>query len=444
MEVSEILADAQLEAVVIGAALTAPDVAEELCERLVPEDFADPRYREAWRAINATLRQGQCDIITVATTVDQARCPGLTRMALAEMVANCPSVELGLQAVARLKNLRERRELHEVGLRLATAAADRSQEPDACSAEAIRALAEVTRVRSGAITAAEALPEAMAYLQRLRDGDPGASGLPTGFAKLDRYLQLRPGELTVVGARPSVGKSAFLLCVALNAARQGKPVLLASCEMSSRELVLRALPAFSGIAVSDIREGAVARAVWTRVEEAEREVSRLPLRIYDRGRCRVADVARESRAMQRKEGLALVCVDYLGLLTPVRTPPNRTKENEIAEISADLKAAAMQLRVPLLVAAQLNREAESRKPDLPTLRHLRDSGAIEQDADNVLLLHRDRDADKATVIVAKQRNGQAGIAIALPFNPKLTRFSDVPEADDPGALIRTQTDSDGL
>jgi replicative DNA helicase len=104
----------------------------------------------------------------------------------------------------------------------------------------------------------------------------------------------------------------------------------------------------------------------------------------------------------------------------VRTPKSRTKENEVAELSGDLKAAAMQLGVPLMVAAQLNRDAEGNRR--PTLRHLRDSGAIEQDADNVLLLHRDRDAETVVLTIAKQRNGLAGIELDLPFDPKLTRF----------------------
>jgi replicative DNA helicase len=305
-------------------------------------------------------------------------------------------------------------------MRLAASAADRSQDPEESATEAIRALTRATQIRTGAVALAETLPEAMAYLQALCSGDQAAAGLSTGFAPIDRYLLLRPGELTVVGARPSVGKSSFLLSVAARAAGNGHPALLVTCEMGARELALRLLSASAGTAVSDVREGAVSDRTWAGLQAAGEDLAKLPLRIYDRGRCRVSDVVREARGMQRSGGLRLVVVDYLGLLTPVRTPKSRTKENEVAELSGDLKAAAMQLGVPLMVAAQLNRDAEGNRR--PTLRHLRDSGAIEQDADNVLLLHRDRDAETVVLTIAKQRNGLAGIELDLPFDPKLTRF----------------------
>jgi replicative DNA helicase len=419
--------DCRMESLIVGAALIAPDVAERLSESLSADDFGDPRNRELWRAIGATLAAGRCDPLTVAAAVHLpdfglSQCLALTR--------ECPSIELAFAAVDDLKMARERRELHAVGMHLAESAGDRTLEPADVAAEAVKSLTAATRIRSGAVTVADVLPEAVAYLQRLRDGDPTAAGLPTGFHALDRYLSLRPGELTIVGARPSVGKSALLLCIALNVARAGGPVLLVTCEMSARELTVRALACLSGVSAGDIQHGAVSATTWERIEDARRDLAALPLRISDKGRCRVSDVVREARAMQRREGLALVCVDYLGLLAPVRTPKTRTKENEIAELSGDLKAAAMALRVPLLVASQLNREAEAKDQMLPSLKHLRDSGAIEQDADNVLLLHRKRDGTEATVVLAKQRNGQAGLDIRLAFNSKLTRFADIGAAND--------------
>lgn len=413
------IADKPLEAMAIGAALTAPDVAEDLASLLSVDDFSDMKHRGLWEAIVATAKAGQCDVLTVA-----AACPGVDRADLVGLMQACPSPELGLQAAEQLQTLRNRRELHTIGMALAAAAADRSTDPEDAVAEAVRGLSDATRIRAGAVTIADAMPDAMDFLERLRDGDPEAAGLSTGFTKLDRYMRLRAGELTIVGARPSVGKSAFLLTVALNVARAGHPALLVSCEMSARELVLRALPAFSGVPVSAICDGAVSAATWALVEDAERELCRLPLRFYDRGRCKVGDIAREAKAMQRSGGLGLVLVDYIGLLTPVRTPRTRTKENEVAELSGDLKALAMNLHVPVIVASQLNREVENKKLEVPTLRHLRDSGAIEQDADNVLLLHRDRDESSVRVIVAKQRNGQGGLDVTLAFSPKLTQFSD--------------------
>ncbi len=418
----DVIADAALEVQAIGAALADHETAEALTGQLGPDDFADMSNREVWRAVAAAVAAGDCNLVAVHTGIDKARGAGVNLARLVELQNACPTRENGFQAVARLKALRNRRELQAIAAHMMSSAGDQSREVEDIVAEAVRALADAAHPRCGAPALADVLPAAMDHLRRLRDGDLSAAGLSTGFVGLDPYLQLRPRELTVIGARTSVGKTAFLLCVALNAAQAGGPALFVTCEMSAQAIATRALAIHSGISTEDIRCGAVAHATWQRIEDAAAALAVLPLRIADLGHCRVSQIDHEARAMRQRQGLALICVDYLGILTAVRTSRSRTKENEIAELSGDLKALAMNLGVPMLVAAQLNRNAEG--SEAPRLRDLRDSGAVEQDADNVLLLIRDRDSDDAQLAIAKQRNGRTGLVVPLTFDRPTCRFQD--------------------
>lgn len=284
----------------------------------------------------------------------------------------------------------------------------------------------------GASTApmSEVLGEVMAEIERRRLG--GSQGLPTGFRDVDQFVTMNPGDLIIVAARPSIGKTAFAAALAGHAAeRESIRVLFVSLEMTRQSLVERMLSSKSGIA------GGVLRTPWTmgKADEAAlfntaHAVDALPFDFTLSPRSTVSEIAAQARRMKHRGGLGLVVVDYLGLVEP-RPGKTATRQDDVAGISRDLKAAALELKVPFVVLCQLNRQSESRDDRRPRLSDLRESGQIEQDADAVLLLHRPEFYDPndrpgiAEVVVAKNRNGATGAA-NVRFLKHCTRFEDAP------------------
>jgi len=252
-------------------------------------------------------------------------------------------------------------------------------------------------------------------------------GLPTGFATLDRTLSgLRPGELVILAARPGVGKSALAGNIAANIAKGiGGRVLFCSLEMSHSELVERMLSSQCGVDHAKMRRGDLVAKERAAINEAGSALCEWDIGIDDRPEQRVADVVAQARRKQNKGGLDLVVVDYLQLLRPQdhRVP----RQEQVSAMSRGLKAAAKSLKVPVLCLAQLNRQADTPN-DPPRLSHLRESGAIEQDADVVLFIHKspsedERQEQTAKLIVAKQRNGPTG-EIALAWRPSVVTFCE--------------------
>lgn len=264
-------------------------------------------------------------------------------------------------------------------------------------------------------------------------------GTRTGFLDLDRLtFGFHPGEMIVLAARPSVGKTSFAMNIAENVAIPGpsnpepKAVLVFSLEMSSESLAQRVLCSRAGVNMNKLRDGFSSREEQQSIVEAAGEIKKAEIIVDDQGSLNVLEVrAKARRVSSRHDNLGLVVVDYLQLIAGMDNRASR--ENQIAEISRGLKSMAKELSVPVLVLSQLNRESEKEKRE-PRMSDLRESGAIEQDADVVLLLHRPRsddqeenqrseDIEKIGMILAKQRNGPTG-AIDLAFLRKFTRFAN--------------------
>ena len=272
------------------------------------------------------------------------------------------------------------------------------------------------------------VPAVMEYLRSLVEGDPQGLGLETGWPDLDRLIRLRPGEMIVVAARPSIGKSALLTNLAVDlAVRRGVPVGLFSLEMPARSLGLRMVSGLAGVSLRDLAEGSPSQATWGAITNASEAVAQAPVYIDDTSRLSVRDIRTRARTMVRDHGVEAVLVDYLQFISTPRSDRNATRENIIGDVSRGLKQTARELDIPLVVAAQLNRAAEDTQR--PRLRHLRESGSIEQDADVVILLHRERlELQESTVrtipaevIVGKHRNGPTGL-VPMQFRPGCTRF----------------------
>jgi replicative DNA helicase len=257
--------------------------------------------------------------------------------------------------------------------------------------------------RSIAASVGDGLDRLLAEL----DHDPVVT--PTGIVDLDKALVggLRPGQLAVIGARPGVGKSSIALGIARHVARGGQSVLFCSLEMPADELRKRLLAAESGVPMTSISAGGLSGAPRQRdrVHAAAERIRELPLVIADTAGQGISGVRREAQRMARRGNLGLIVIDYLQLLLPEGST-NRSRNDEVSVMSRAAKVLALELGVPVLLLSQLNRGVEARQDKRPTLADLRDSGAIEQDADVVMFLHtEEKRAGQVAVTLAKHRNG---------------------------------------
>ena len=275
---------------------------------------------------------------------------------------------------------------------------------------------------------------AIEKLEELHMNQGKATGVETGFTDFDRRTAgLQPSDLILIGARPSMGKTAFLLNIAQHAAlRNHVPTAIFSLEMSKEQLGNRMLAVESGIDSQVIRTGALDRPeYWDRISECMPALSNSPLYIDDTPGISITEMRAKCRRLKIEKQLGLVVVDYLQLMSASANSRPESRQQEISEISRSLKGLAKELHVPMLVAAQLSRAVEARKDHRPMLSDLRESGAIEQDADVVAFLYRDEyynpetlKKNHAEVIIAKQRNGPTG-TVELSFLGHLTKFANI-------------------
>jgi len=275
---------------------------------------------------------------------------------------------------------------------------------------------------------------ALEQLEELHKNQGKATGVETGFKDFDKITAgLQPSDLILIGARPSMGKTALLLNIAQHAAiRNNIPTVFFSLEMAKEQLANRLLSAEAGIDSHLLRTGNLNNPeYWDRISECMPAISSAPLYMDDTPGITITEMRAKCRRLKTERNLGLVVVDYLQLMTSPASSRPESRQQEISEISRSLKGLAKELHVPMLVAAQLSRAVEARKDHRPMLSDLRESGAIEQDADVVAFLYRDEyynpDTLKkghAEVIIAKQRNGSTG-TVELAYLGSLTKFRDL-------------------
>jgi replicative DNA helicase len=279
----------------------------------------------------------------------------------------------------------------------------------------------------------EVLVASMNKLEELYENQGAITGVETGFIDFDKKTAgLQPAELILVGARPSMGKTAFLLNIAYHAAvNTGVPTAIFSLEMSKEQLGNRLLSAGAGVDAQRLRTGALTDEDWDQISMSIGTLSNAPLFIDDTSGISVTEMRTKCRRLKIEQNLGLVVIDYLQLMSPPATSRTESRQLEISEISRSLKGLAKELSIPILVAAQLSRAVESRSDKRPMLSDLRESGAIEQDADVVAFLYRDEYYNKETlkkghaeVIIAKQRNGPVG-TVELAYLGALTKFANL-------------------
>ncbi|MGD0652071.1 MAG: replicative DNA helicase, partial [Verrucomicrobiia bacterium] len=303
------------------------------------------------------------------------------------------------------------------------------------------------KATTGAVPVRDLIKDAMASIERLYDQRGAVTGIPTGFRDLDKLTSgLHPGNMVVIAGRPSMGKTALAINIAGNVAiDQNIPVGVFSLEMSSEELVKRMLCSQARVNLHAVRDGFLGEQHFHPLTSAASKLMKSPLYIDDSAGLTIHQIRARARRMKLQFDVRLLVIDYMQL---VRAPSRRadlSRQVEISDISAGVKALAKELQVPIIVLSQLNRQPEQREGGRPKLADLRESGAIEQDADLVGLLVRpevyvddttDEGKDekkaekgKATLYIAKQRNGPTG-EVKFTFLSEFTRFEDAAKVDD--------------
>jgi len=274
------------------------------------------------------------------------------------------------------------------------------------------------------------LKDSLDNIQRLAETEGTVTGTPTGYTELDSMTSgLNAGDLVIVAGRPAMGKTTFSMNVAEHVALNDKPVVIFSMEMPAEQLILRMFASNGRVPLSDIRTGKIREEDWPRVAMAVKAFSKTKLFIDDVGGQSPIEIRAKTRRLAREHGqLGVIVIDYLQLMQSGNKADNRA--SEISEISRSLKSLAKELNCPVIALSQLNRSLEQRPNKRPIMSDLRESGAIEQDADIIMFVYRDEvydedspDKGQAEIIIGKQRNGPIG-TVRLTFHGKYTRFDN--------------------
>lgn len=432
----------EAEVAVLGAILIEAESIAKVIEIIDTGAF----YREAHRKIYAAMidlyeRSEAIDLVTLADE--------MTRLGTLESVGGRLYLASLLDSVATAANISYhanvvkekwiRRQLIRTGTSIVQKSYEGGDEVDELLDKAEQSIFEISerRLAQGFQKIQPVVKDVFRKVQELAQGGVGAIGLGTGYRDLDTILSgLQEGDLIIVAGRPSMGKTALALNIALNAARgQNAPVAVFSLEMAKEQLVHRLLCSEARVDSHALRNGFVPKNKWKDLIEAANVLSAAPIFIDDSANLNVLEMRAKARRLQAEHGLGLLVIDYLQLM---HGGSQENRQQEISHISRSLKALAKELKVPVMALSQLSRAVENRPESSrrPMLSDLRESGAIEQDADVVLFLYREEMYKKdrpeleglAEVIVGKQRNGPLG-TVKLSFIKASTRFEDYYSGD---------------
>ena len=431
----------EAEQSVIGGLLLDNDTWDRVSERVVAQDFYSRAHRVIFESIGALIELGEpVDLITLSESLenDQKLEDAGGFVYLAEMMKNTPSAA-NITAYAEI--VRERavtREMISVANEIAEAGYDTQGRTSAdlldfAETKVFKIAEQRANKSEGPENITSVLEKTVDRIEKLyQQPHDGVTGVSTGFADLDKMTAgLQPSDLIIVAARPSMGKTTFAMNLAENAAMmQDKPALIFSLEMPSEQLMMRMLASLGRIDQTKIRTGQLDDEDWARLSSTMGLLMEKGLMyIDDAAGLTPTDVRSRARRVARDhDGLSLIMIDYLQLMRVPALADNRTLE--ISEISRSLKALAKELQVPVIALSQLNRSLEQRADKRPVNSDLRESGAIEQDADLIMFIYRDEvyhdDSEfkgMAEIIIGKQRNGPIG-RVPLTFQGQFSRFDN--------------------
>jgi len=428
----------EAEIAVLGGVLTDNSVWERIVERVFEDDFYRKDHRTIFNAINTLDAEGKpFDVVTVAEWLDSHQlldnAGGLSYLAaLAENTAGASNITAYADIVRKRSILRQL-------IRASNQISETVFNPKGRSSDEILDFAEQTvfeiaeheaKGRKSYRSIKELLVKALDRVDELFHSDSPITGVPTGFDDFDeKTAGLQSSDLIIIAGRPSMGKTAFAINIAEHAAIKSKlSVAVFSMEMPGEQLAMRMMSSLGRIDQHKVRTGRLLDDDWPRLTSAVEILKDAKLFIDDTPALTPAELRSRCRRIKREAGLDLIVVDYLQLMQVPGTVENRA--TEISEISRTLKAMAKELSVPVVALSQLNRSLESRTDKRPVMSDLRESGAIEQDADVIVFIYRDEVYNNdspskglAEIIISKQRNGPIGM-IKLAFLGQYTRFEN--------------------
>jgi replicative DNA helicase len=447
------------EASVLGGVLLRNDVLTQI-DTLEVDDFYSEKHKVVWKAVRELEATGKpIDIVTLENQIERGgRLEAIGGMAfLAELAMRVPTPENVVHYASIVADKAQARRLAIVTSEVSEKVYDLDIEVPEYMDWAEGKVFEVTqrKDKTGPEPIKSLIKKVFGSLDERFNSAGGITGVPTGFADLDaKTAGLQPTELIILAARPAMGKTSFALSLAQNAATMpggGWPVLVFSLEMSSTQLAERLLCSEARVDSAALRRGQLQRQDMTNLTYAANTLSKAPILIDDTPALSIREVRARARRFRSDKTLfadkktGLIVVDYLQLMRGSGTNKNGSREQEISEISRGLKSLAKEVECPVLALSQLSRAVESRTDKRPQLSDLRESGAIEQDADVVLFIYRDEVYNKenptrmdgtdgrgiAEILLGKNRHGAIG-TVETRFEGKFTRFENLSSRDDGG------------
>lgn len=421
----------------LGGMLLSQEAVAEVFETVSGVDFYAPKHELIFNAVLSLFGKGEpTDVIAVTDELNKqgnlVKAGGADYLhSLTGYVPTAANAGYYAKIVADKAILRR---LIEAGTRIAQAGYESQGEVEDLVNQA---QAEIYKVSSQSsredyVPLSDSLEAAIHEIEGAQKRGGELTGVPTGFTDLDAYTHgLHPGQLVIVAARPAVGKSTFALDLARNASvKHNQATIFFSLEMGRAEIAMRLMSAESSIYLQSMRKGTVTDADWTRLAAVRGRINDAPLYIDDSPNMSLVEIRAKCRRLAQQVDLKLVVIDYIQLMSSGKKVESR--QQEVSEFSRALKLLAKELGLPVVALSQLNRQAEQSKDKKPELSHLRESGSLEQDADVVVLLHREgiyeKDhprAGEADLILAKQRNGPTG-TVVVAFHGQYSRFVNMP------------------
>jgi replicative DNA helicase len=443
----------EAEESVIGGVLLDNEAFDRIADVVKPEDFYVERHARILSAMAALSDSAMpMDAVTIAERLrqrgDLERIGGVAfLLELSERVPTAANVEHYARIVKEKATIRR---LIRASTEIIDRAYDTSVETDDYVDRAEQSIFEISEQarHAGPVRIDSLVIHSLSKIDKLIENKSTTTGVPTGFADLDRMTAgFQPSDLIIIAGRPSMGKTAFCLNIAANVALQANiGVAVFSLEMSADQLVMRMLCSLAQLDLARVRVGHIQDREYKKIAQAVGQLGEAPIYIDDTPALSVMELRARARRLRRdpSANLGLIVVDYLQLM---RGRGEDNREQEISNISRSLKALAKELSLPIIALSQLNRQVELRADKKPVMADLRESGAIEQDADVIGFIYRDEvyhpdtaDAGIAEIVIAKQRNGPIG-NVRLSFQKQFALFSCLSQREDPSEGYYPETES---
>jgi replicative DNA helicase len=432
----------EAEQSVLGGILLDNLALNTVLELLETDDFYSEAHRKIFSAIvELSNRNEPCDLITLSNILkNQKRIEKIGGTAYLASLVDVPSAVNIAYYAKIIKEKSILRRLIGTATEILNNSYNSGKDIDSVLDEAEHAIFEISenKIRPSFHPMREIIKDSFKTIERLYAKKELVTGVATGFDKIDDLTSgLQNSDLIIIAGRPSMGKTAFALNIAQYAALEmGVPVAIFSLEMAKEQLATRMLASEARVDSQRLRKGFLGETDWPKLTTAAGRLSEAPIYIDDTPAITVIETKAKSRRLKAENGLGLIILDYLQLMRGSAFKDSR--EQEISEISRSLKALAKELSVPVIALSQLNRKVEDRTNRRPQMADLRESGAIEQDADLIAFIYRDEvynrsddnpEKGTAEIIIGKQRNGPTGI-VKLAFQEKYTRFENLARGED--------------